>query len=111
MLTPRIEVKVNAHGGDGQITMKHLLSDNEMHGKCRLYAEVTIYPGSSLGYHEHEGENETYYILSGEAEYQDDAVTKRVSAGDITFTPSGHGHGIKPIGNEPVVFMALIICD
>ncbi len=52
-------------GEKGYYTLKHLLGEKEMNGKCGLYAEVTLEPGAVLGYHEHHGESETYYILSG----------------------------------------------
>ena len=57
--------KENASGGKGYILIKRLLDDTELNGKCGLYAQVTIPPGCSLGIHEHKGESETYYILSG----------------------------------------------
>ena len=81
-----------------------------VHKMC-IRDRVTIQPGSSLGYHEHKNESETYYILSGTAEYNDNGTTRTVKAGDVTYTPDGCGHALKPIGNEPVVFMALIIFD
>ena len=98
-------------GGDGEVKIKHILGEKQLNGKCGLYAEVTIEPGSSLGFHAHHGESETYYIISGKGEYDDDGVKRTVSAGDMTFTPDGHGHGLKCLGDEPVVFMALIIFD
>lgn len=105
------EVVKNMAGGDGEVTIKRILGEKELNGKCGLYAWVTIQPGSSLGYHEHKNESETYYILSGTAEYNDNGTTRTVKAGDVTYTPDGCGHALKPIGNEPVVFMALIIFD
>ena len=75
----------------------------------RLYAQVTIEKGCSLGYHEHHGETETYYILSGEGEYDDNGVKRPVKAGDITITPDGKGHGLTNTGDTDLVFMALII--
>ena len=68
-------------------------------------------PGSAIGYHIHNGESETYYILSGTAKYNDNGVIKTVTAGDVTFTGSGEGHGIEAIGNEPVEMIALILYD
>lgn len=65
--------------------------------------------GCSLGYHEHHGETETYYILSGEGEYDDNGVKRPVKAGDITITPDGKGHGLTNTGDTDLVFMALII--
>ena len=61
----------NMHGGEGHVIIKRLLDEKQLNGKCGLYAEVTIEPGCSLGYHEHHGESETYYILSGKGIYSD----------------------------------------
>ena len=105
------EVVKNMAGGDGEVSITHILGEKELNGKCGLYAQVTIQPGSSLGYHEHHKESETYYILSGTGEYDDNGTIRTVKAGDVTFTPDGCGHSLRPIGNEPIVFMALIIFE
>lgn len=101
----------NMCDGDGYVIIKELLDEQKLNGKCRLYAEVTLEQGCSLGYHEHHGESETYYILSGRGEYNDDGILRSVYAGDVTFTPSGKGHGLKNTGETDLVFMALIIVD
>lgn len=107
----RVERKENANGGTGHVILKHILEKEQLNGKCGLYAEVTIEPGCSLGYHEHHGESETYYILQGQGEYNDDGKTYPVKPGDRTFTPDGHGHGMVNTGDTDLVFMALIIKD
>ena len=66
-------------GGKGHVLIKHILGEKEMNGKCGLYAEVTLEPGCSLGYHEHHGESETYYILTGEGNYDDNGRIRPVS--------------------------------
>lgn len=66
---------------------------------------------SSLGYHEHHGESETYYILTGEGNYDDNGRIRPVKAGDVTFTPDGCGHALTNTGDTDLVFMALIIKD
>lgn len=108
MTTERIE---NMCGGDGHVIIKRLLGEKELNGKCGLYAQVTLEPGCSLGYHEHHNESETYYIISGQGEYNDNGFPRAVSAGDVTFTPDGCGHGLRNTGLEDLVFMALIIFD
>ncbi|MDL2205805.1 cupin domain-containing protein [Eubacteriales bacterium OttesenSCG-928-N13] len=105
------DVVKNMCGGQGEVIIEHILGEKELNGKCGLYAQVSIHPGSSLGYHVHHGESETYYILSGEADYDDNGTVRPVKAGDITFTPDGCGHALTPTGDVPVVFMALIIKD
>ncbi|MFR7901327.1 MAG: hypothetical protein ACLU6Y_17020 [Ruminococcus sp.] len=52
--------------GNGHVIIKELLDEQQLNGKCGLYAEVTLEPGCSLGFHMHYGESETYYILTGE---------------------------------------------
>ena len=101
----------NMHGGEGHVIIKRLLDEKQLNGKCGLYAEVTIEPGCSLGYHEHHGESETYYILSGKGIYSDNGTLRMVEAGDVTFTPNGKGHAMTNSGDEDLVFMALIIFD
>ena len=108
MTTERVE---NMAGGQGHALIKRLLDEKQCNGKCRLYAEVTLEPGCSLGYHEHHNESETYYILSGKGIYSDNGTLRMVSAGDVTFTPDGQGHGLTNSGDEDLVFMALIILD
>ena len=97
--------------GNGKGGLKlDLVLDEELGDKCGLYAKVTIPAGSTLGYHEHHGEGESYFILSGEAVYDDNGTKRRISAGDTTWTPSGSGHGVdNSAGSEDLVFMALIV--
>ena len=102
MTTERVE---NMAGGQGHALIKRLLDEKQ------LNAEVTLEPGCSLGYHEHHNESETYYILSGKGIYSDNGTLRMVSAGDVTFTPDGQGHGMTNTGDEDLVFMALIILD
>ena len=83
MNTERMEAMC---GGKGHVLIKHILGEKELNGKCGLYAEVTLEPGCSLGYHEHHGESETYYILTGEGNYDDNGRIRPVKAGDVTFT-------------------------
>lgn len=100
----------NKFGGDGFITVRSLINnDKEMNNKGRVFAHTTLNPGCSIGYHVHNGDTEIYYIYSGKAEYNDNGTIVTVEAGDVTFTPSGEGHGIKNIGDVPLEIIALII--
>ena len=89
-------------GGNGHVIIKEILDAEQLNGKCGLYAQVTLEPGCSLGYHEHHGESETYYILQGQGEYNDNGTYRPVKAGDITFTPDNHGHALANTGNTDI---------
>ena len=105
----KIEEKENMAGGKGTVTIRHILGDNELNGKCKLYAQVTIAPGAVLGVHPHHNETETYYILQGKGLYTDNGKEYEVKAGDITFCEDGSSHGLANTGSKELVFMALII--
>ncbi len=96
--------------GVGEIKIERIIDEAEYGDKCALYAKVTISAGAALKYHEHHGNGESYFILSGEAVYDDNGVKPTIRAGDSTWTPDGSGHGVdNSAGKEPIVFMALIV--
>ena len=100
----------NKAGGKGAVHIEKLLSDQELNGKCDMFAKVTIKPGCSIGIHAHHGNTETYHILQGEALYNDNGKEMKLSAGATTYCPDGEGHGIENCAaSGDLVFMALII--
>ena len=105
----RIRREEHMAGGNGHVIIKELLDAEQLNGKCGLYAQVTLEPGCSLGYHEHHGETETYYLTKGAGIYNDNGKEYPVEVGDVTFCADGNGHGIKNAGKEDLVFVALIL--
>jgi len=102
----------NMRGGNGSVKIENLLTPDDLYNKGRLFARITLDPGASIGYHVHEGEMESYHIISGEAEYDDNGKeTIILRAGDTAYTPNGEGHSVKSIGDVPLVFIALIVFD
>ena len=100
----------NKFGADGFITVRSLIENpEELNDKGRVFAHTTVAPHSGIGYHVHNGDTEIYYVLSGSARYNDNGVWTTIEKGDVTFTPSGTGHGIENDSDEPVDIIALII--
>lgn len=99
----------NRAGGKGEIYITHLLTPKEMDGQCEMFAKVVIPKGASLGEHSHNGNTETYHILFGKGIYTDNGKTYEVNPGDTTFCADGSSHAIENIGEEDLVFIALII--
>ena len=91
-------IRKNASGGKGEISVKYILNEEEMNGKGKMFSEVTIAPGCSLGYHEHVGNSETYYIIRGEGEYNDNGTIRTVVPGDRTFTQAVSAMGWRTTG-------------
>jgi mannose-6-phosphate isomerase-like protein (cupin superfamily) len=96
-------------GGAGKTTIHHYWKKDEMAGNERLCSRIELEPGSSIGFHEHNDEEEIFIIISGEGEVVDGDTTSTVKAGDTILTGGGAGHSIKAIGDETLVFVALIV--
>ncbi len=90
--------------------MKDPLVDTDLLGDaCTLFTQITMEPGSEITVHEHTGECETYYILSGTGIHNDNGNEVEVSAGAVTFCDDGESHGLKNNPDEPLVMIALIL--
>jgi len=99
----------NRFGGQGEITMKHLLTGDEFCGKGRLFSHNVIFPGSSIGFHQHHGDFETYYILKGEGLVNDNGAKMQVKAGDVIYTRDSESHSIENTGTENLELIALVL--
>ena len=97
--------------GKGVVHIKHLPDKEGLYGHGRMFAHVTIDPGCSIGYHDHNHETEFYYILKGEGVFNDNGKEVILHAGDIGITGYGQGHGLENRSSEPVEMIALIIME
>ena len=107
------EVVVGMRGGQGEVQITHILEreKDEFANKGRLYAKNVLKPGSSIGLHEHVGDFEAYYILSGEGTVDDNGEKTVVKTGDLVLTRNGQQHSIVNTGDVDLVFMALILFE
>lgn len=104
------ETVLNARGGKGEVIFRHILSKEELMGHGALYAQVTIKPHSSIGYHQHVGNTEPYYIISGKGTFIDNAGSRRdVVPGDVCLIKVGESHGMENNTDEDLVMIALVL--
>jgi len=104
----KVETKERFRDGDGITQITHLL-DGSGEKNARLFAEITLEPGSSIGYHQHQSETEYYFILSGTGIVNDEGKEVEVKQGDSVITGNGASHGIRNTGSVPLVFHAVIV--
>ena len=103
-------IKEKLAGGTGAAQVSALLSEAEFYGAGRLFSKVTLTPGSSIGWHDHFDEVEYYYILSGKGQFTNpDHTVSDVGPGDVCTMNPDEGHAIACTGDEPLVFIALIL--
>ena len=103
-------IEKGAEGGKGILNLAKLHDVEPAAKNVRRFSIATLEPGADVGYHQHVGEVEYYYILSGNAVYSDNGKEYYLQAGDLTFTPDGESHGIKNLSDtENLVFIALVV--
>jgi mannose-6-phosphate isomerase-like protein (cupin superfamily) len=102
------ELPVEQRMGERSGTLIRLLTPEQMYGKNRLFARIRLKPGAKAPYHQHDGDCEAYYILSGVGQANDNGVILQIKAGDIIFTDSGESHSIENIGENDLEYIALI---
>jgi mannose-6-phosphate isomerase-like protein (cupin superfamily) len=104
-------IKKEMRGGSGQVLIEKLWDpETELKGNNRLFAKLTIEPGSSIGFHTHPDEEEVFVVLKGVAEMDDNGTPVTLYPGDTILTADGAGHSVKSIGNETLEMMAVISC-
>ena len=69
--------------------------------------EAMYPPGLSVHEHVHVGEDEMFYLLSGQLSVRCDADSWMVTAGGFVFVPRDHPHAFSVTGAEPA--RALVI--
>ena len=103
------EIREHMRGGDGQVLIEKLFEKEELFGKSRMCSILTLEPGCGIGMHEHEGEQEYFYVLKGDPVYFDDGEEVQLHEGDSTICEDGHSHGIANRSKQAVKVLALIL--
>ncbi len=104
-------IRDKMYGGNGKVLIEKLWDPEiDLKANNRLFAKLTIEPGSTIGFHNHENEEEVFVILKGVAEVDDNGKKEILTPGDTILTANGAGHSIQPIGDETLEVLAVISC-
>ncbi len=104
-----VKVVEGLRGGVGSVEIRHIVSKEELNGHGNMYAHVVLRPHSSIGWHQHVGNTEPYYILKGTGVFVDnDGSRIDVGPGDCCIIECGQSHAIENNTDEEFEFMALI---
>ena len=89
-------------GGEGTFYNKTFTDgiNKMMHGKLE--------PGSSIGYHKHEGNCEMIFIAEGNGKVLYDDGEEEVHAGMVHYCPEGHSHSLINNSSENLIFYAVV---
>ena len=100
----------NVRGGNGDLEFRRIIrTPEDLMGKGRLFSHMVLQPNQSVGYHQHVGDAEWYYIIAGHGEYNDNGKIIPVGTGDVCICPEGESHGMVNTGEEPLEMIALVL--
>ena len=101
----------NVAGGKGTLFGQFSFTRNQA-TKDQAIKEIgwmTLQPGSSIGLHKHDANEDAYIIISGEGVFTDSEGKETfVKAGDITIARAGQSHALRNAGTEPLRFLDVV---
>jgi len=83
----------NIHDGEGVVKVATIF--DKFTTKMQFFHYTVLPPGTSIGSHKHENDEEFYVILEGSGEMEVDGKKQPVSAGDVVMNEPFGTHGLK----------------
>lgn len=96
-----------SHGGKGAYYVRTLL-EKEFSSSLKHVRDLTLRGYSSIGEHLHLGDEELYYVISGEGTMIVDGEEQPVGPGDVVLTKSGSRHALQNNGESDL--RILVVC-
>lgn len=89
------------HGGQGTLDWVCVLDQNDLVGRrVNFIHDDVLPPGVSIGPHTHGGDEEYYFIVSGQGTMIVNDERVQVTAGDVTAVFPGGMHGLENTGRD-----------
>lgn len=90
------------YGGEGVTTAAMVADDLNRIMKGKLGK------GASIGLHKHETSSEIVFIIAGKGKSVCDGITEELQAGDCHYCKKGSEHTLVNIGEDDLVFYAVV---
>lgn len=98
----------SAHGGNGTLDKRDYVLEH-MPENAKMFAEIRLEAGCSLGTHTHVGEYEVFFFKEGEITLNDNGTERKMHPGDFAICYDGESHGIANHTDRPAALYAAII--
>ncbi len=105
------ELRQNLKGGEGNTVLEGFKPAQGLPAHYRMYAEMVLNPGCSVGEHTHNGESEIYYVLEGSGELNDNGVIRTINPGDCAMCYDGEFHAVKNNTGKVLRILATIVTN
>jgi quercetin dioxygenase-like cupin family protein len=103
------EQREKMRGGVGTATVRHFAPNETLRKGIKLFAEITLLPGASIGGHKHETDIEYITVVSGSGTLKENGKEYPLKAGDSNITGNGSSHEVVNTGARNLVLHALIL--
>lgn len=100
-------VRSNEHGGHREISFRRLWSGSDFASPVDFVDFTLIPPGSTIGWHAHQGNEEAYFIAAGSPVVRIEDDKRRLRRGDIAVVRSGQSHELINDTEEPVEILVI----
>lgn len=80
------------HGGEGPITFRRILDSSDFASAIDFVDYTRVPPGSTIGRHEHHGNEEIYFVVAGTPLMKVDGEVSRLAPGSFSIVRSGGWH-------------------
>ena len=108
-----IMAKEHFYKGEGTLELKAAIGfggvPTQEGSRVMSAMRMTIPADASVGIHTHGNAEELYVVLSGKGIHTTSGEDSEINPGDVINTPAGIEHGVKPVGDEPLVLQASLI--
>jgi quercetin dioxygenase-like cupin family protein len=91
---------------DNEVTTKIIVGDNESEGRYTILSDLWKV-GFSVPTHYHARHTETFYLVSGEAEWTVNGEKHAMKAGDAVYIPANAPHSTRTLGDKPAHFILI----
>ena len=99
----------NQRNGIGTILLRTMLGKAVEDSVFSAISVITLPPGTSIGVHIHENNEEAYVIIAGEALYTYEEGEHVMKAGDIALCYKGEKHGIFNNGTTDCIMAGIVV--
>jgi len=106
----RVEVREDMRGGSGAVSIRHCFEKEEITANVRLCSLLTLPPGTSIGPHRHENEDEIFIVTAGMGVLDDGVAETEIQTGDAILTGKGESHAVRNTGDRDLEIVAMIVC-
>lgn len=104
--TPPV-VRTNEHGGSGDIVFRRLLERTSFSAPIDFVDYTIVPPGSVIGRHQHVGNDEMYFIVSGEPRIQVNDEETRFGPGGLSVVRDGQSHSLTNDTDRDVIILVV----